>query len=51
LGVDPLVLGIDDPFIRGDEYRHGSKYIGSIGLSAAEERAIRVTNAAALFGA
>jgi aminocarboxymuconate-semialdehyde decarboxylase len=50
LGVDRLVLGVDYPFIRGDEYRHGAEYIGAIGLSAAEERAIRITNAAALFG-
>ena len=49
LGVERLVLGVDYPFIRGDEFVHGCEYIGSIGLSAAEQHAIRAGNAAALF--
>jgi aminocarboxymuconate-semialdehyde decarboxylase len=50
LGVDRLVLGVDYPFVRGAEYDHGNAYLEAIGLSPAEVRAIRATNAATLFG-
>jgi aminocarboxymuconate-semialdehyde decarboxylase len=51
LGVERLVLGVDYPFVRGAEYDHGNAYLDAIGLSAAEVRAIRTTNAATLLGA